>query len=444
MTTDGRGENQRAKLAQHSFLKFSLPTAHVVTGVSASTEESPTEVTGEFARVAEALNTAKAAFDEIPGAEFDLLMRQVDLYAGLKRALRTEYGMQFATNATIKMYELLVQMGLMAGPHGALQRARVFHNAELPGAFIVAVNHYVRTMCPETNYDWVASSYYPGDAAPRLDGEGGILGDQVGIYAGNRGRWLMGPRPNALPAGAPAISGDLTDAAVVVALANAVHARFAASDLGPSGATLYTSDAGIDVSGDYNHQEENTSLLNFGQVLAGLLSLAPGGNLVTKQYTFVTPFSRSLIAVAAAHFEEAYITKPVASRPANSEVYFVGKGFRGISPGLASALVGRLAAARLRPLAPLVDTAAVDGVLRRASQQIHERQQVAHINEAIAYGRRYAGRLRDIGRLLGADERRHVDKWLSDNPVRQIREAYWVCAAGSVLAEHHRPGEDDE
>ena len=192
--------NQRAKLAQHAFLKFSIPTAHAVTSESLAADGAPSaSLTAEFAQVRDALNAAKTAFDEIPGAQFEFLMRQVDLYAGLKRTLRMEYGMQFATNATMKMYELLVQMGLMAGPHGALQRARVFHNAELPGAFIVAVNHYVRTMCPETNYDWLASSYYPGDSSSQLDGEGGILGDQVGFYAGNRGRWLMGPRPNALP-----------------------------------------------------------------------------------------------------------------------------------------------------------------------------------------------------------------------------------------------------
>jgi cap2 methyltransferase len=346
--------------------------------------------------------------------------------------------MLISTNASLKMYELITQMRLIACESGGLGRVRAFCNAELPGAFIVAINHYVKTMCPETNLDWVGSSYYPEAAA--ASGESTILGDHYGIYAGNRDRWLMGPPPNAMPVGAtsePPLTGDLTDADVVAALADAVHMRFGVA---PTGTSLYTSDAGIDVSADFNREEELTALLNYGQVLCGLLALAPGGDFVTKQFTFFTPFSRSLIALLAALFDEMYVVKPLTSRPANSEIYLVGKGFRGVDRALADALLDRLAvyraAAGTTPCdwSPLLDptlTADTDAALLRIARQLYERQQVAFLNEAADFYQQWRGRLDQLGRALSRDARRVQERWLGENTVRRIRDDQQLPTEGT-------------
>jgi hypothetical protein len=420
------------KLTQNAFLKFRLPPIRVAAAELLPPELQPAKPAEDaFTEIGLAVTRAKSAMDEIPESEFELFTRALDMYFGLKHAMRTRYGMAQATNASLKMYEILTQMGLLAGSAGAAPRARIFCNAELPGAFLIAINHYVRTLCPMMNFSWLASSYYPPAAAE--SGDTTILGDRYGLYGENRGRWLMGPRPNGLPAGSPDVSGDLQDASVVTALADAVHEQFSTPGE-MSGATLYTSDAGIDVSADYNHQEENAALLNFGQVLCGLLSLAPGGNLVTKQYTFVTPFSRSLIALVAALFDEAYVTKPVTSRPANSEVYLVGKGFRGVDRALLDALLARLAAysdsapgapGHLSPCAmtPLISPdvyAAVDEALARAASQIHGRQQVAFLNEAAKLYSRFKGRARELGKVFSEVSEQLQETWLSVNPVRRL------------------------
>ena len=486
------------KLTQRNFLKWLVPPLHTLepaellppplARVAAPAAADP------FAEVCGALTAAKSRLDDIPEKDFGILMRAVDLYAGLKRTMRADYGMTISTNASLKMYELTIKMRLVVCESGAVPRVRVFCNAEFPGAFIVAINHYVRTMCPQTEFDWLGSSYYPDDAV--ASGDNTILGDDYGLYAANRDRWLMGPAPNAMnpapnataesatgepataesataesamgesttgePAtGSPAtgepamgesakgepamgksaagkppsaskhLTGDLTDAEVVAALAAAVHARF--GDAGASGASLYTSDAGIDVSSDFNRQEELTALLNYGQVLSGLLTLAPGGHLVSKQYTFFTPFSRSLIALLAALFDELYIVKPLTSRPSNSEIYLVGKGFRGIDAALAAALLARLAAYRAAAdttpsdWTPLLDptlTADVDAALLRVARTLHGRQQVAFLNEAADFHARWRGRLDQLGRALGHDARRVQEVWLSENPVRRIRDEH--------------------
>jgi cap1 methyltransferase len=229
----------------------------------------------------------------------------------------------------------------------------------------------------------------------------------------------MGPRPNAMPIGELPTTGDITDFNVVVSLANAVKVRF--NDIG---ATLYTSDVGVEVK-DYNKQEEITAVLNYGQIISGILSLAPGGNLVTKQYTFVTPFSRSVIALVSYFFDKTFIVKPFTSRPLNSEVYLVGIGFQGIDAKTSDILLQYLntySASKSTVLSPIIDMSEVDDSILRAARQIHERQQVAFINEAIELYKQWGQQLNQLKKVLSRDINRVQQEWLSANPVKQIRD----------------------
>ena len=76
-----------------------------------------------FAKIGHALGAAKGRFDSIPENDFRHLMRAVDSYTGLKSTLRKEYGLEVATNASLKIYEILSQMQLL--PSGA-ERFQVF------------------------------------------------------------------------------------------------------------------------------------------------------------------------------------------------------------------------------------------------------------------------------------------------------------------------------
>jgi hypothetical protein len=231
------------------------------------------------------VNEAKSKLDEIPENVFFTITSSLDMYAKLRTLVQKTYNMEHATNAALKMYEMINQLELLMIGNTCLPVVNLFCNAELPGAFIIAINHFMRTKCVSSDFDWIASSYLP-EAAMQA-GDSTILEDKYKIYEKNRLHWLMGPAPNAMPEGEPPISGDVTDPLVINALGNATHQRFALND----GATLYTSDVGIDIaSEDLNRQEELTAFINFGQILSGLLALAQGGTLITKQYTFFTPF----------------------------------------------------------------------------------------------------------------------------------------------------------
>ena len=79
------------------------------------------------------------------------------------------------------MYELINQMELLNNKNGdCLPSINAFCNAELPGAFIIAINHFMRTKCISSEFDWIASSYLP-EAAMKT-GNTTILEDRFKIY----------------------------------------------------------------------------------------------------------------------------------------------------------------------------------------------------------------------------------------------------------------------
>ena len=374
----------------------------------------------QWFKLSDEINAAKSKLDDIPASVFAGITGTLDMYARLRNLVQKNYNMEHATNAALKMYELINQMELLNMKNGNCQPVvDAFCNAELPGAFIIAINHYMRTKCISSEFDWIASSYLP-EAAMKA-GDTTILEDRFKIYEKNRSHWLMGPAPNGLPEGEEPITGDVTDPTVINTLGNASHLRFADND----GATIYTSDVGIEISQEnLNKQEELTSFVNFGQVLTGLLSLAKGGHLVTKQFTFVTPFSRSLIAIVASLFDECYITKPKTSRPTNSEVYLVAKGFNGISGDLAKALLDRCDAYKQLDKLPTTwgslilpeVLAQVDAEILAAAQEVHGEQQVEFLNE-IANAYRLFNQRVDIKKIVGKYENDAQKAWLNENPL---------------------------
>lgn len=378
-----------------------------------------------FAASSGELARAKSELDSIPDQSFDELMRALDLFRGLKPRLRKEVGMADVSNATLKMLELATLETLL-GPEGqAPEEIRAFFNAELPGAFVMAAHHLMRTARPETAFHWLASSYYPRESwsAPQSGWADSALEDSFSLWREHRENWLMGPALD----GREACDGDLRDPAVVCALANAVHEKYPPTAHWTSGATLYTSDAGVDVSSDYNRQEESTALLNFGQVVCGLLSLAKGGCLLTKMFTFFTPFSRSLIIRASMFFEETALVKPLTSRPSNSEVYLLGRGFRGITPGEGEELLSLLSDSRGAvpyPQSPLpganpADYANMDAALCRAAEELSSRQ-VAFLREAADLYASHASSLSKLSSELKPVAERAQEAWLSTLQLRRI------------------------
>lgn len=97
------------------------------------------------------------------------------------------------------------------------------------------------------------------------------------------------------------------------------------------GANLFTADGGFDFSIDYKQQEQKVFHLLLCSASIGLNVLRPGGDFVLKLFDCDAAHTKFLILLLARHFEDWTLYKPAMTRPCNSERYFLGRGFRGLS-----------------------------------------------------------------------------------------------------------------
>ena len=59
------------------------------------------------------LNAAKSKLDVIPSTEYQRYANLVDVYIDLKHKVKTLFGYEMASNALLKMQELMVRMNLL-------------------------------------------------------------------------------------------------------------------------------------------------------------------------------------------------------------------------------------------------------------------------------------------------------------------------------------------
>jgi len=233
---------------------------------------------------------------------YNQITRFIDPFGHFRKVMQPRvFPVKAMTNAWLKCWEIINEFNLLP-----LQgHSNVFCNAEFPGAFIYAIHHYIQTKTKST-YDWYANSLYPSD-----DGNS-ILGDEFGLYARYKEKWLMTNEKDN--------NGDVTNPTIIQRI----------QDKCGHSIDLYTSDIGIGLDySTFEKQEQIEALLQLGQLLCGLSTLRKGGHLVCKQFMFFSPFSMSMMYLASECFDEFTIFKPQTSRPANSEMYIIGKGFKG-------------------------------------------------------------------------------------------------------------------
>ena len=356
------------------------------------------------------------------------VLRAFDYYLFLKKDVTTLFNAQCVTNAWLKCYEILsyfkfgekdspaiARTLLTPGHDFETKEITAFFNAELPGAFIAATNHYAK-MQLQKQLKWKASSLYGTDYN---------LGDTYGVYKNNPNNWLMGPKTH---------NGDLTSPDIILKIRRQIFDTF------PKGVDLYTADGGIGVDEEYEKQEEINAKLNLGQVLCGLLTLADHGTLITKQYMFTYDFTISLIVILSYLFKSLYITKPATSRPVNSEIYIVGIGFRSdrLTKKLEEHLIAALANFNFQmPLIPMscVDSETLESIYK-AAKYIHAESQVEAVNEVVdAY---FDKTMSEIYNTSKIKYRTAAADYLKRYPIKKIPDSDKLKAVRNIREIQHR------
>jgi len=95
-----------------------------------------------------------------------------------------------------------------------------------------------------------------------------------------------------------------------------------------SKAYLITADGGFDFSEDYNNQEISIVRLLWCEIVAGILSLRKGGNMIIKIFDIYKCITKDILYILCYYFNNVYICKPYTSRPLNSEKYLVCSDFK--------------------------------------------------------------------------------------------------------------------
>jgi hypothetical protein len=224
----------------------------------------------------------------------------------LHEDLRGEHGIvarnyqgEIVTNAWLKMFELCKYLKLPT----AKKLFKSFHIAEAPGNFMLAINHYLKTVW-DGEWSWHANTY-------RSSSDDGYLGDNYGIIAAYSERWLWGADGD----------GDITSPANIASFAEQLN-------LGVNLITSDVKDCGRPEEETYDEEERVNAAVHIGQTLAVLKLLSKGGTAIIKVFAFFEPHSVALLWILNYCFQETLIVKPTTSKPANSEVYLVLRGYR--------------------------------------------------------------------------------------------------------------------
>ena len=199
-----------------------------------------------------------------------------------------------------------------------------FFNAELPGSFLLATNHYLRTFYPKKEFNWVASSY--------LGSKEDSLADDYELFKRNPKNVLVGTKTIESEGQVRQIevNGDLLTRNKAIGLSKLAQLTIQKLSSAKS-YNFYSSDGGFDIGQKFGKQEELHIPLKFGEALAGLYYLEKGGMFILKLYTLFTEEMTNLAMILMYAFENYDFFKPFFSSSLNSEVYFVGVGYKGFS-----------------------------------------------------------------------------------------------------------------
>lgn len=380
------------KIFQTEFLKFEIFNSNNLMGCDKPVdEEAIKKFWNDLFAMKFNLEVAKTEIDKYAThRNYQTVWNSTDLYGYLKWDLKN-YDAQFVTNAWIKYYELWN----IIKPRKDI--INIFCNAELPGASISAFNHYCDTH--DLKYHWWASSYMP-------DGVGTMLGDTYGIFKANRNNWLMNEKNN----------GDCT---VLKNLLDFEKRIGPESEIG--GMDLYSHDAGLDISPEeYNKQEEKNTHLHLGCALAGFLTLRRNGNFVAKQYTYFTKLNIELIVLYSTMFEKFYITKPLTSRPYNSEIYLVGLKFIGMPDTVRKLLEDRVSNFHFGDL--LNDAFICESTYQQILKSLDIfKNQILYINQNVGLLAKNINNKYYKKNNFKAQAKKLIAAWIKNNPISPLK-----------------------
>jgi hypothetical protein len=199
------------------------------------------------------------------------------------------------TNAWQKMYEICRTNNFIP------DQARIRHLdlCGLPGAFVLAINHYIKQYNPDINYDWYIQSMRPG--------KGEYFKDEYKIVKNYPERFLVKDK------------GDIT---------SLVERNYLTQYFENDKCDIVTSDCGLNP--DLYLRDKQMMKTFLSQYQTGTNCLKIGGNFLMKFYNFYSSLPLSLVYIMCCQFREVKLIKPETSHQFyGQEIYLLCSGFNG-------------------------------------------------------------------------------------------------------------------
>lgn len=166
--------------------------------------------------------------------------------------------------------------------------------------------------------------------------------------------------------------------------------KFIADNSGSAKADFITADGGFNWK-DENYQEQEAYVLLLSEIYCALKCQKEGGSFVIKFFETFTQLTVKMIEILKQFYDKVYITKPLLSRPSNSERYIVCLNFSSASEKYLEKIFKIITEANANSDKYLVDiypdyqiTPELDMLIKISSTQMSNEQH-RQINEMISY-----------------------------------------------------------
>jgi 23S rRNA U2552 (ribose-2'-O)-methylase RlmE/FtsJ len=278
----------------YKFKKHNYPKFHININLDIDLES--------FVNIPHQFNLATILIDTRNVNDYNNIKKQVRYYEKtLTKYIETNFvHNRKISRAFLKSYEIIETCGLISP---TLKTFNSFSICEAPGAFILAVNHYVKTKTDIETFTWTAQTLNP---KTKFQGKCG-LGDDFKLMRKYPKQWDFGPKK----------TGDVTD------LNNIRYYRETYKD---KNLHLVTGDCGLALFGNLDPDLLGDKL-HVAQIIIMLSILKRGGNFVLKMYLPSSePIYLSLFYLLYTRFKSFEIYKTFQNSW-SAEFYIIGKSY---------------------------------------------------------------------------------------------------------------------
>ncbi|XP_070511135.1 cap-specific mRNA (nucleoside-2'-O-)-methyltransferase 2-like isoform X1 [Cardiocondyla obscurior] len=276
-------------------------------------KESPWQL-DPLQKLKKKLNKVKSQLNNFNLGKWQQHTNRMNVAGDIVRTVKENIQAELVTQAWCKFYEIASTFSLVPLNNVCCdvndKNFRSIHLCEAPGAFVTALNHWLKINASDVKWDWLAVTLNPYC-------EGNPYGHMVAddrFIRHTLKHWYFGDDN----------TGDIMDVRNLDALVK----KFESLDR-KERTLLITADGSIDCTDVPGEQESTVAQLHYCETVACMHLLQKGGNFLLKLFTLFEHQSVCLMYLLSCVFHEVSVTKPVTSKGGNSEMYVVCINFKG-------------------------------------------------------------------------------------------------------------------